>query len=213
MKLMYCCLFCYCSLIFLIIYIRKCQQLSLGIFLIYSWGVNSQGGQLVFGTLGGVVGDAKCWAASYKTVCAPQGGIAFVAIKGAFKVYFKQQQYLRQAHRKILNFPEQEEAWGGQQGRPNEWTALTSQERWRGRRWKCYWAGSASLTASPSFSYSSPHRSWHFRASTTTTTTISVGGDGEDQWTQTGACLRCTLTLTHIFPENSCRGDVFSTIT
>lgn len=41
-----------------------------------------------------------------------QGGIAFVAIKGAFKVYFKQQQYLRQAHRKILNFPEQEEAWG-----------------------------------------------------------------------------------------------------
>uniref|UniRef100_A0A8P0SCT3 E3 ubiquitin-protein ligase MARCHF5 n=1 Tax=Canis lupus familiaris TaxID=9615 RepID=A0A8P0SCT3_CANLF len=38
------------------------------------------------------------------------GGIAFVAIKGAFKVYFKQQQYLRQAHRKILNYPEQEEA-------------------------------------------------------------------------------------------------------
>ncbi|KAA8584031.1 hypothetical protein FQN60_015239 [Etheostoma spectabile] len=38
------------------------------------------------------------------------GGIAFVAIKGAFKVYFKQQQYLRQAHRKILDFPEQEEA-------------------------------------------------------------------------------------------------------
>ena len=42
--------------------------------------------------------------------CSPQGGIAFVAIKGAFKVYFKQQQYLRQAHRKILNFPEPEEA-------------------------------------------------------------------------------------------------------
>lgn len=47
------------------------------------------------------------------TVLPPQGGIAFVAIKGAFKVYFKQQQYLRQAHRKILDFPEQEEAWGG----------------------------------------------------------------------------------------------------
>lgn len=43
-------------------------------------------------------------------LCFHQGGIAFVAIKGAFKVYFKQQQYLRQAHRKILNFPEQEEA-------------------------------------------------------------------------------------------------------
>lgn len=54
-----------------------------------------------------------------------QGGIAFVAIKGAFKVYFKQQQYLRQAHRKILNFPEQEEAWGGravrrEAGQPDE---------------------------------------------------------------------------------------------
>lgn len=39
-----------------------------------------------------------------------QGGIAFVAIKGAFKVYFKQQQYLRQAHRKILDYPEEEGA-------------------------------------------------------------------------------------------------------
>lgn len=52
-----------------------------------------------------------------------QGGIAFVAIKGAFKVYFKQQQYLRQAHRKILNFPEQEEAWGGSAvQREDSWT-------------------------------------------------------------------------------------------
>lgn len=48
----------------------------------------------------------------------PQGGIAFVAIKGAFKVYFKQQQYLRQAHRKILNFPEPEEAWVAESERP-----------------------------------------------------------------------------------------------
>ena len=51
-----------------------------------------------------------------------QGGIAFVAIKGAFKVYFKQQQYLRQAHRKILNFPEQEEAWGGRPDEPHTHT-------------------------------------------------------------------------------------------
>lgn len=49
---------------------------------------------------------------NYSFLLHPQGGIAFVAIKGAFKVYFKQQQYMRQAHRKILNFPEQEEAWG-----------------------------------------------------------------------------------------------------
>lgn len=48
--------------------------------------------------------------AGFQNIFLFQGGIAFVAIKGAFKVYFKQQQYLRQAHRKILNYPEQEGA-------------------------------------------------------------------------------------------------------
>lgn len=37
-----------------------------------------------------------------------QGGIAFVLIKGVFKVYFKQQQYIIQANRQILNYPERE---------------------------------------------------------------------------------------------------------
>lgn len=32
------------------------------------------------------------------------GGIAFVAIKGVFKMYLKQQQYIRQCQRKILNY-------------------------------------------------------------------------------------------------------------
>lgn len=44
-------------------------------------------------------------------LCLPfprQGGIAFVAIKGALKVYFRQQQYLIQANRRILNFVEKE---------------------------------------------------------------------------------------------------------
>lgn len=36
----------------------------------------------------------------------PQGGIAFVLIKGVLKVYFKQQQYIMQANRHILNYPE-----------------------------------------------------------------------------------------------------------
>ena len=36
--------------------------------------------------------------------CAVQGGIAFVAIKGVLKLYYKQQQYIRQAQRRILNF-------------------------------------------------------------------------------------------------------------
>lgn len=37
---------------------------------------------------------------------SPQGGIAFVLIKGALKVYFKQQQYISQVNRQILNYPE-----------------------------------------------------------------------------------------------------------
>ncbi|CAL8405617.1 unnamed protein product [Arctogadus glacialis] len=34
------------------------------------------------------------------------GGIAFVLIKGALKMYFKQQQFLIQTNRQILNYPE-----------------------------------------------------------------------------------------------------------
>lgn len=37
---------------------------------------------------------------------SPQGGIAFVLIKGVLKVYFKQQQCIIQASRHILNYPE-----------------------------------------------------------------------------------------------------------
>lgn len=40
---------------------------------------------------------------------APQGGMAFVLIKGVLKVYFKQQQYIIQANRHILNYPERSE--------------------------------------------------------------------------------------------------------
>ncbi|TWW66177.1 E3 ubiquitin-protein ligase MARCH5 [Takifugu flavidus] len=34
------------------------------------------------------------------------GGIAFVLMKGALKVYFKQQQFISQVNRQILNYPE-----------------------------------------------------------------------------------------------------------
>lgn len=44
-----------------------------------------------------------------------QGGIAFVMIKGMLKVYFKQQQYLIQANRHILNYTEREGPGEGQQ--------------------------------------------------------------------------------------------------
>lgn len=32
------------------------------------------------------------------------GGIAFIGLKGIMKIYYKQQQFLRQAHRQIKNF-------------------------------------------------------------------------------------------------------------
>ncbi len=37
-----------------------------------------------------------------------QGGIAYITIKGAMRIYFKQQQYLRQAQRTILDYEEPE---------------------------------------------------------------------------------------------------------
>uniref|UniRef100_A0A3Q4B8A9 E3 ubiquitin-protein ligase MARCHF5 n=1 Tax=Mola mola TaxID=94237 RepID=A0A3Q4B8A9_MOLML len=46
------------------------------------------------------------------------GGIAFVLIKGVLKVYFKQQQYIIQANRHILNYPEtngDEQSQGGEE--------------------------------------------------------------------------------------------------
>ncbi|KPP79410.1 E3 ubiquitin-protein ligase MARCH5-like [Scleropages formosus] len=67
-------------------------------------------GALVFPTIATIVGKLMFSSVNSNLQRTILGGIAFVAIKGAFKVYFKQQQYLRQAHRKILNFPEQDEA-------------------------------------------------------------------------------------------------------
>ncbi|XP_035519994.1 E3 ubiquitin-protein ligase MARCH5 isoform X3 [Morone saxatilis] len=67
-------------------------------------------GALVFPTIATIVGKLMFSSVNSNLQRTILGGIAFVAIKGAFKVYFKQQQYMRQAHRKILNFPEQEEA-------------------------------------------------------------------------------------------------------
>ncbi|KAG2462580.1 MARH5 ligase, partial [Polypterus senegalus] len=67
-------------------------------------------GALVFPTIATIVGKLMFSSVNSNLQRTILGGIAFVAIKGAFKVYFKQQQYLRQAHRKILNYTEQEEA-------------------------------------------------------------------------------------------------------
>ncbi|MBN3277533.1 MARH5 ligase, partial [Polyodon spathula] len=67
-------------------------------------------GALVFPTIATIVGKLMFSSVNSNLQRTILGGIAFVAIKGVFKVYFKQQQYLRQAHRKILDYAEQEEA-------------------------------------------------------------------------------------------------------
>ncbi|XP_071236743.1 E3 ubiquitin-protein ligase MARCHF5 isoform X1 [Salvelinus alpinus] len=72
-------------------------------------------GALVFPTIATIVGKLMFSSVNSNLQRTILGGIAFVAVKGAFKVYFKQQQYQRQAHRKILNFPEAEEAWTDRQ--------------------------------------------------------------------------------------------------
>lgn len=58
----------------------------------------------------GVTSSLFVFLVSQLTPCCPplppQGGIAFVLIKGVLKVYFKQQQYIIQANRQILNYPE-----------------------------------------------------------------------------------------------------------
>uniref|UniRef100_A0A2H6MV79 E3 ubiquitin-protein ligase MARCH5 n=2 Tax=Micrurus carvalhoi TaxID=3147026 RepID=A0A2H6MV79_9SAUR len=66
-------------------------------------------GALVFPTIASLVGRATFRRVNSNLQRTILGGIAFVAIKGALKVYFRQQQYLIQANRRILNFVEKED--------------------------------------------------------------------------------------------------------
>lgn len=63
-------------------------------------------GALIFPTIASVVGRLLFRRMSSSLQRTVLGGIAFVLIKGVLKVYFKQQQYLIQANRHILNYPE-----------------------------------------------------------------------------------------------------------
>ncbi|XP_034291105.1 E3 ubiquitin-protein ligase MARCHF5-like [Pantherophis guttatus] len=67
-------------------------------------------GALVFPTIASLVGRVTFQRVNSNLQRTILGGIAFVAIKGALKVYFRQQQYLIQANRRILNFAEKEDA-------------------------------------------------------------------------------------------------------
>ena len=40
-----------------------------------------------------------------------QGGISFVAVKGVVRIYYKQQQYVRQAQRIVKNYGEEWTRW------------------------------------------------------------------------------------------------------
>uniref|UniRef100_A0A8D0GFV6 E3 ubiquitin-protein ligase MARCHF5 n=1 Tax=Sphenodon punctatus TaxID=8508 RepID=A0A8D0GFV6_SPHPU len=61
-------------------------------------------GALVFPTIANLVGRVMFRRVNSSLQRTILGGIAFVAIKGANKVYFRQQQYLIQANRRILNY-------------------------------------------------------------------------------------------------------------
>lgn len=60
-------------------------------------------GAMAFPTVATVVGKALFSNVNSNFQRTLLGGIAFVAIKGCMKIYYKQQQYLRQRQRKILN--------------------------------------------------------------------------------------------------------------
>uniref|UniRef100_A0AAY4E424 E3 ubiquitin-protein ligase MARCHF5 n=1 Tax=Denticeps clupeoides TaxID=299321 RepID=A0AAY4E424_9TELE len=65
-------------------------------------------GALIFPSIANLVGRLMFRRVTSNLQRTILGGIAFVVIKGVLKVYFKQQQYLIQANRHILNYPERE---------------------------------------------------------------------------------------------------------
>uniref|UniRef100_A0AAQ5ZH94 E3 ubiquitin-protein ligase MARCHF5 n=1 Tax=Amphiprion ocellaris TaxID=80972 RepID=A0AAQ5ZH94_AMPOC len=69
-------------------------------------------GALIFPSIASLVGRLLFRRTSSNLQRTILGGIAFVLIKGVLKVYFKQQQYVSQANRQILNYPER--SGGGQ---------------------------------------------------------------------------------------------------
>nr|XP_033805384.1 E3 ubiquitin-protein ligase MARCH5-like isoform X2 [Geotrypetes seraphini] len=61
-------------------------------------------GALVFPTIANLVGRLMFRKVNSSLQRTVLGGIAFIVIKGVLKVYFKQQQYLIQVNRRILNY-------------------------------------------------------------------------------------------------------------
>lgn len=63
-------------------------------------------GALIFPSVASLVGRLLFRRTASSLQRTVLGGLAFVLIKGVLKVYFKQQQYVIQANRQILNYPE-----------------------------------------------------------------------------------------------------------
>ncbi|XP_068190734.1 E3 ubiquitin-protein ligase MARCHF5 [Antennarius striatus] len=63
-------------------------------------------GALIFPSIANVVGRLLFGQVASNLQRTVLGGIAFVLMKGALKIYFRQQQYIIQANRHILNYPE-----------------------------------------------------------------------------------------------------------
>lgn len=63
-------------------------------------------GAFVFPSVASLVGNLLFHRVSSNLQRTVLGGIAFVLIKGALKIYFKQQQYVAQMNRQILNYPD-----------------------------------------------------------------------------------------------------------
>lgn len=63
-------------------------------------------GALIFPSVASLVGKLLFHRVSSNLQRTVLGGIAFILIKGALKIYFKQQQYIAQVNRQILNYPD-----------------------------------------------------------------------------------------------------------
>ncbi|MBN3316444.1 MARH5 ligase, partial [Atractosteus spatula] len=77
-------------------------------------------GALVFPTIANLAGRLMFRRVPSSLQRTILGGIAFIVIKGVLKVYFKQQQYLMQANRRILNYPEREDGDEAHEEEDNE---------------------------------------------------------------------------------------------
>lgn len=69
-------------------------------------------GALIFPTVASLVGKLLFHRVSSNLQRTVLGGIAFVLIKGALKIYFKQQQYIVHVNRYILNYPDRGQCAG-----------------------------------------------------------------------------------------------------